>query len=330
MTVLPLFPVPYPEECLYSILCRAFVKNGYLSDSRFIKALFGNSMNIRHTILAPYGVHCCGRWYYPESGVTANKLLTEHTCIQYGTLASHPSSFSRISAETSGIFSNGIYTESKMPRFKKESFADALRFCPICAIEDFECYGEPYWHRIHQIREVVYCPVHQVRILESPVGLTNYMLTGNHFFPASYVLDDLARGGIEAAGNLIDITRKKDVYREMHLSLSADIQWVLKNGFSLTVGKTLFNRFETIMDKHVLTTSHSFRSKILHEYLIEYFGEDFLIEQRIKSHYASQFYSLIDRERSQYSLYPTSFLCVLSMKCMCGNVENFYIESEKP
>ena len=44
-----------------------------------------------------------------------------------------------------------------LPRAESEQY---LRYCPICAQEDRKQYGEAYWHRTHQIRNMVICPVH--------------------------------------------------------------------------------------------------------------------------------------------------------------------------
>ena len=37
-----------------------------------------------------------------------------------------------------------------------------LRYCPKCYQEDEKNFGEPYWHRIHQVTGVLICPKHQL------------------------------------------------------------------------------------------------------------------------------------------------------------------------
>ncbi len=44
-----------------------------------------------------------------------------------------------------------------------------FRFCSICLREDVEQYGEPYWHRVHQVAGVLVCPIHQVWLQNSTV-----------------------------------------------------------------------------------------------------------------------------------------------------------------
>ena len=44
-----------------------------------------------------------------------------------------------------------------------------LRYCPLCAKEDRNLYGESYWHRSHQLTGVGICPVHGCKLLNSSV-----------------------------------------------------------------------------------------------------------------------------------------------------------------
>ena len=46
---------------------------------------------------------------------------------------------------------------------------DYLRFCPSCIKEDTLTYGESYWHRLHQVPGVIFCPVHNEILLDSKV-----------------------------------------------------------------------------------------------------------------------------------------------------------------
>lgn len=44
-----------------------------------------------------------------------------------------------------------------------------LKYCPTCLIEDEVKYGEPYWHRVHQLRGVFYCPEHRDKLVYSAI-----------------------------------------------------------------------------------------------------------------------------------------------------------------
>lgn len=45
-------------------------------------------------------------------------------------------------------------------RVKQILLPNYLRFCPLCAENDRQVYGETYWHRIHQLTGILICPKH--------------------------------------------------------------------------------------------------------------------------------------------------------------------------
>ena len=52
------------------------------------------------------------------------------------------------------------------PRVEQEQY---LRYCPLCAAENRDAYGEAYWHRKHQIRGMTVCTKHKCRLEDSQV-----------------------------------------------------------------------------------------------------------------------------------------------------------------
>ena len=47
--------------------------------------------------------------------------------------------------------------------------AEGLKYCPVCYHSDTTQYGEPYWHREHQIPLLPLCPTHKVPLVTVPV-----------------------------------------------------------------------------------------------------------------------------------------------------------------
>lgn len=72
-----------------------------------------------------------------------------------------------------------------LPRNEGEQY---LRFCPLCVNEDRETYGETYWHRKHQIRNMGICTKHRCRLMESVVPAKSEQ--SYTFFPAENHVDD--------------------------------------------------------------------------------------------------------------------------------------------
>lgn len=53
-----------------------------------------------------------------------------------------------------------------MPRNEADKY---LKYCPLCAADDRKQYGEAYWHRKHQIRNMNVCNKHKCRLVKSTV-----------------------------------------------------------------------------------------------------------------------------------------------------------------
>lgn len=53
-----------------------------------------------------------------------------------------------------------------LPRCERDLY---LKYCPVCADEDRKQYGEAYWHRVHQIRNMRICVKHNCRLVNSSV-----------------------------------------------------------------------------------------------------------------------------------------------------------------
>ncbi len=54
-----------------------------------------------------------------------------------------------------------------LPRSVADSF---IKYCPLCAREDRQTFGEAYWHRVHQIRTISVCAKHKCRLIYSDVS----------------------------------------------------------------------------------------------------------------------------------------------------------------
>ena len=46
---------------------------------------------------------------------------------------------------------------------------EGLKYCPNCYLLDTRKYGEPFWHRVHQIPLLGYCPMHKIPLVTLPI-----------------------------------------------------------------------------------------------------------------------------------------------------------------
>ena len=178
--MLGFFPEPYPDELLYSVLVRYYVRSGY---SNFIFAaedLFQN----RH--VRPSFEYFPALKYEVVSKLTEDKsfekVILQHTMFPYHCR------FLPIDRKQSALQSiirmDNNYHDLIL--FPKRKITPTMRYCPLCASEDRKNYGETYWHRIHQIQELTICPTHHCFLVN-----TDYKLSGKsspNLIPAEIVI----------------------------------------------------------------------------------------------------------------------------------------------
>ena len=144
------FPTPYPDECLYSILCRYYVRIGGAGDYKASKTLFGANQSLAVTILLPAKPECIDLWVPAESGITRFSLTNNHTMYPYFTVSQTP----EMRTEIKRVLNGGIPSPKHDRRVTQKTLHSRLQYlpyCPLCATENVDTFGEAYWHRKHQL-----------------------------------------------------------------------------------------------------------------------------------------------------------------------------------
>ena len=151
--MLAYFPTPYPDELWYSVLCRYHIRscNKSILMSRSDEEpffLFPNR-NIFDTVQA-----------LPESVFDVKDLVMNHTLFPY---------FSRIKPFEEKRRLLESVTQGNQVDFGWKTTTrtkQVLRYCPACRKEEYDRYGESYWHREHQLPYMTVCPKHHCRLIE--------------------------------------------------------------------------------------------------------------------------------------------------------------------
>lgn len=177
------FPDIYPDELVYSWFCRYYVHSGCLSHKMALQELYckrsDNPSKEFIGNITPGAMEQISRMY------SMDELVLNHTMyLQYARfipLEQKKTALFRLAYDFCDIH----HLFAVLPRDEGEQH---LRFCPLCVKEDRETYGETYWHRKHQIRNIGICTKHRCRLMESIVPAKseqNYT-----FFPAENYVDD--------------------------------------------------------------------------------------------------------------------------------------------
>lgn len=159
------FPTAYPDELLYSQMARYYTKSGYMAYTFAAEELFV-SKTVRPDMdfinsYTPTAVQAITR------NMSMEAVIEKHTMFPcYGRFLPKER---RQKAFQSLVSMKGNYHNLLPIPQSKNGAVRCLRYCPACAANDREQYGEAYWHRIHQMKGIYVCPIHQCYLMDSSV-----------------------------------------------------------------------------------------------------------------------------------------------------------------
>lgn len=152
------FPMPYPDELLYSTVARAGVRMGITSPKELLEEVFGDKMIVATPDL-PGHLRAIARHYPKSAGLSVEALAYRHTLFPlYAPFVQEERRqrcLSLLARNTCGKTHLGLGVAAS--RIKQPS---VLRACPGCVGEQIARYGEPYWRRDWQIRGANSCSLH--------------------------------------------------------------------------------------------------------------------------------------------------------------------------
>ena len=165
--MLAYFPTPYPGEWWYSVLCRYHVRSGHSKYATTISELYGDRPMV-HGRLIPGGDCAAILSKLPPGVLSIDDVLANHTLLPYYTRFFAADKKQQVwEALRAGRGSGITSVRAQMP-----DGTEGLKYCPTCYLLDTEKYGEPFWHRVHQIPLLPICPMHQVPLVVVPAKFT--------------------------------------------------------------------------------------------------------------------------------------------------------------
>jgi len=165
------FPVPYPDELLYSTVARAGVHFGITSPKQLLDEVFGDRKVVATVDLPSHIASIVSK--YPSSlGLSPKRLIYEHTLFPlYAPFVPEPrrkKTFEAMMCRTNGSVHLALGATTSLVRRGKY-----LRICPQCLEEQLSKYGELYWSRQWQVKGCRYCLRH-ARLCETRHMLSHY------------------------------------------------------------------------------------------------------------------------------------------------------------
>lgn len=162
--MLTYFPAPYPGEWWYSVLCRYHVRSGHSKHATTISDLYGGHPMV-HGRLIPGGDCAAILSNLPPGVLSIDDVLANHTLLPYYARFFEANKKRQVwEALRVGRGSGITSVRTQMP-----DGTEGLKYCPNCYLLDTQEYGEPFWHRVHQIPLLGYCPMHKIPLVTVPI-----------------------------------------------------------------------------------------------------------------------------------------------------------------
>lgn len=160
------FPTPYPDELLYSLLARYYVKAGHLA---YIYA--AEDLYVKRTTRPD--VEFINKLTDEVKSIITRDMSMEDI-IQKHTMFPYYGRFLKYERKKRAfdtlVSMKGNYHNLLVIPVRGVGY---LRYCPLCVEEDREKYGETYWHRTHQMSGVDICPEHFCELQNSSVAISS-------------------------------------------------------------------------------------------------------------------------------------------------------------
>ncbi|MEH2365767.1 TnsD family Tn7-like transposition protein [Nostoc sp.] len=180
--MLSFFPTLYPDELLYSTLARYHIRSGNRSFKQTDLELFGYSSQQVCKITLTNHLNYLVKNLPLRSHQTVGNLLQNHTLYPFYANFLIPQQAWLLKDSMSKKLSGSILELAKVANGSSGESKKFLKFCPECLEQDTHQYGEPYWHRTHQVPGILVCPTHGVFLCDSSVAIES---KGIHYYAAS-------------------------------------------------------------------------------------------------------------------------------------------------
>jgi transposase-like protein len=161
------FPTPYPDELLFSICSRYYIRSGNISYKGTLDDLYSNR-SLTASVFLPSGISALLMNMPPYHSFNETDLIYNHTFFLFYTAFLPKEKADSIFQSMYSNDGRSVYVQSGINAsgVPQNKF---LRYCAICNKEDIELYGELYWHRSHQISGIQCCLKHLTPLYNSSI-----------------------------------------------------------------------------------------------------------------------------------------------------------------
>jgi Tn7-like transposition protein D/TniQ protein len=310
------FPDPYPDELLYSACARFNDRMRYPNATTTAKNLFGSGR-------ASAVVDLPGRLNHFLKVLPPNHTFSADFLIDHHTLA--PLYIPFLPSERAKRLRHDMKTDGDGKYIKGVIGATAsgikalkwLRFCPSCEREDNTRFGERYWHRVHQVFGVEFCPIHAI-FLEDSTALKHYSPNPSKFFSANNSISTLQPRAFDSS-NCDHI---------ILLKLAKDIAWLLNWREHSSDLRFLHERYYNLLLKQGLAFYNGkIKTPALVERLMNFYSPTLLkrLKSEIKNPHENWVFRAVHPDTTEITQHPIRHLLIINY--LGHTAEEFFTSS---
>jgi hypothetical protein len=276
-----------------------------------MRELFGDKAAIA-TVGLPSNLKTLVSVLPPSSPYTVKRLINSHTLYPFYAPFLDPKQARQLWDDMEGASGPAIYMRSGVMASTVQSL-EWLRFCPLCAPQDKEQFGEYYWHRLHQLPGIEACPEHKVRILNSRIRIQNPQT--RHEFVS-------AERGIQFPKSCS--YKLLNSHQDILLKVAQDAAWLLgQQALTLRLDVLAKRYRELLAERDLATYSGRVRVSELLNRFCEYYSPELLEQLQSQIDFESQHNWLFRLVRSpKGSQHPLRHL--LLMQFLGHTAESFF------
>ncbi|MGO4548018.1 TnsD family Tn7-like transposition protein [Paenibacillus sp. 2TAB23] len=254
-------PLPYPDELLYGVITRYHLRMNNSSPKWTLREVYGTE-NVIPTLDLPSHLDDVTE-RSSQTGMSSDQWIDEHTLYSFYAPFLPIERSKRLKQLMKSKHGSGIHTLVGITASTIDRSGE-FKFCPDCYEADIKQFGEPYWHRIHQITGVMVCPFHCVLLhrIIYPVaerhGLTVLPIS-RYLFKSQQVQKDLS-----------------DKLKLKLFDIALDVQQLISVGKSLDLYNLRKSLLYKLNEHGCLTPGKHIRQSKLEDQIRGYYGRELL------------------------------------------------------
>ncbi|HDY7478416.1 TPA: TniQ family protein [Vibrio vulnificus] len=152
------FPVPYPDELVYSLVARAGIRSAITSSKQLLDEVYGDRKAIA-TIDLPSHLFSISEQLVNTGRFDVQQLIYEHTMFPIYAPFVDESIRIRAMERMERCAKGSVHLMLGSPASIVKT-SDNFCVCPACVAEQKQKYGESYWSRLWFLPSLPYCPKH--------------------------------------------------------------------------------------------------------------------------------------------------------------------------